>query len=67
MSIRIEMAAGSPEINSVKAIRIMVTTPPAKRRKKTEPIMLSRFSGYFTSSLMEMLSRPRIDMAENNP
>jgi len=67
MSIRIEISVGSPEINRVKAIKIIVTIPPTKRRRKTEPNMLSLLSGYFTSSLMEMLSRPSTEMAVNNP
>ena len=67
MSIRIEMSVGSPERNRVKAIKIIVTIPPTKRRRKTEPNMLSLLPGFFTSSLIEMLSRPSIEMAENNP
>ena len=67
ISIRIEISVGSSEINRVKAIKIIVTIPPTNRRRKTEPNMLSLFSGYFTSSLMEIFSRPSTEMAENSP
>jgi len=51
----------------VNPIIIIVTPPPTKRKRNTEPNNSSFLFGFFTSSLMVILSRPRIENAEKSP
>ena len=67
MSISHDVLEASLDKNNVKATKSIVTPAPDKRKRNTEPNNSSFLFGFLTSSLMVILSRPRIENAEKSP